>query len=114
MVVEIVVLLWIEDFEQRRGRIAVFGFKAWSCCMAKSNGLFITDGQLAERMGISADLLDTALPALSKAGFPQPDPLFAGRRYWPACEAFLDRRYGLNQAAGITAPPGLDGVENWG
>lgn len=80
--------------------------------MTKATALFLTDAQLAERMGISTDLLNTALPALSKAGFPAPDPLFGKRRYWPACEAFLDKRYGL-AASSLQATPGLDGEEKW-
>ncbi|QHW26616.1 winged helix-turn-helix domain-containing protein [Rhizobium leguminosarum bv. viciae 248] len=80
--------------------------------MAKSSSLFLTEAQLAARMGIDADILGTALPALTKAGFPVPDPLFANRRYWPACEAFLDRRYGLSPSSG-QGTPALDGEEKW-
>lgn len=78
--------------------------------MAKSDILFVTEGQIAERLGLSLDALKTALPAASKEGFPQPDPLFANRRYWPACLAWLDRRYGLRKSDGPYAP---DGVEDW-
>lgn len=81
--------------------------------MTKANALFLTDAQLAERMGISTALLDTALPALDKAGFPAPDPLFQNRRYWPACQAFLDRRYGLASSSAPQANPALDGEEKW-
>lgn len=80
--------------------------------MTKATALFLTDAQLAERMGITTDLLKTALPALSKQGFPTPDPLFDKRRYWPACEAFLDKRYGL-AASSLQANPGRDGEEKW-
>lgn len=80
--------------------------------MSKATALFLTDAQLAERLGISLDLLKTALPALEKAGFPEQDPLFDRRRYWPACHAFLDRRYGLGSQLpqGNFAP---DGEERW-
>ncbi|TCA48560.1 site-specific integrase [Rhizobium pisi] len=57
--------------------------------MTKATALFLTEGELADRMGVKLDLLKTALPGLAKSGFPAPDPLFGGRRYWPACEAFL-------------------------
>ncbi|NTG94211.1 winged helix-turn-helix domain-containing protein [Rhizobium rhizogenes] len=80
--------------------------------MTKATALFLTEAQLAERMGITTDVLKTALPALMQAGFPIPDPLFANRRYWPACEAFLDRRYGLAAALG-QGIPALDGEEKW-
>lgn len=79
--------------------------------MAIATALFLTEAELAARMGIKTDLLKGALPSLAKAGFPMPDPLFGGRRYWPACEAFLNRRYCLTEAN--QAPPGLDGQENW-
>ncbi|MBX5001845.1 winged helix-turn-helix domain-containing protein [Rhizobium lentis] len=80
--------------------------------MTKANALFLTEGELADRMGIKLDLLKTALPALQKTGFPMPDPLFDGRRYWPACEAFLDRRYGLSSSSG-QGNPALDEEEPW-
>lgn len=78
--------------------------------MAKSDKLFVTDAECAERTGLTTEQFKGALPALTKAGFPAPDPLFANRRYWPACKAFLDRRYGLGN---LTKPPGLDGEERW-
>lgn len=80
--------------------------------MTKATALFLTEGELADRMGVKLDLLETALPALAKSGFPAPDPLFGGRRYWPACEAFLDRRYGLSSSSG-QGTPALDGEEKW-
>ncbi len=45
--------------------------------------LFLTDGEIAKRLGLDKDQFETALPALLKEGFPRPDALFAGRRYWP-------------------------------
>ncbi|YCI03316.1 winged helix-turn-helix domain-containing protein [Ensifer sp. D2-11] len=81
--------------------------------MSKATGLFVTEGQCAERLGLSLDQFKLALLGASKAGFPSPDPLFANRRYWPAVKAWLDRRYGLNQTEAIASPFGLDGRENW-
>ncbi|MGR9136877.1 winged helix-turn-helix domain-containing protein [Rhizobium leguminosarum] len=79
--------------------------------MAKSDALFVTDGELARRIGLTLDQLKIAIPAAEKAGFPMKDPLFADRRYWPACVAWLDRRYGLRVGAG--GPYVLDGEEHW-
>ena len=80
--------------------------------MAKSEALFLTEAQIADRIGLDTQKFKAALPALSKSGFPEPDPLFENRRYWPACQAFLDRRYGL-AASSTSAIPALDGEERW-
>lgn len=80
--------------------------------MSKAEALFLTEAQIAERMGLTTEQLKIALPALMQAGFPMKDPLFADRRYWPACQAFLDRRYGLTSSS-PRAIPALDEVEPW-
>lgn len=80
--------------------------------MSKATALLVTEAQIAERMGLQTDELKAVLPTLTKAGFPQPDPLLKNRRYWPACQAFLDRRYGLTSSS-PQADPGLDGAEQW-
>lgn len=74
--------------------------------------LFLTDGEIAKRLGLDKDQFEIALPALLKEGFPRPDALFADRRYWPACQAFLDRRYGLASSS-PQSNPGLDEEEPW-
>lgn len=80
--------------------------------MTAKNALFVTEAQIAERIGLTTDQFRGALPALAKAGFPMPDPLFENRRYWPACQLFLDRRYGLAPSS-PSATPALDEVEPW-
>lgn len=80
--------------------------------MSKANALFLTEGQIAERIGLTTEQFKAALPALDKDGFPEPDPLFQNRRYWPACQTYLDRRYGLAPSS-AEANPGLDGEEIW-
>lgn len=80
--------------------------------MAKLDTLFVTDGELAKRLGLTLDQLKTALPAAEKSGFPMKDPLFADRRYWPACVAWLDGRYGIRHEA-ATGPYAPDGKESW-
>jgi hypothetical protein len=74
--------------------------------------LFVTDAEIANRVGIAANAFKTVLTALEKAGFPRPDPLFCGRRYWPACKRFLDRRYNLDTSS-MPGIPALDGEEKW-
>lgn len=80
--------------------------------MAKAEQLFLTESQIAERIGLPTDKCRTILKTLEKDGFPMPDQMFEGRRYWPACKAFLDQRYNL----GTKSPqgnPALDGEEKW-
>lgn len=72
--------------------------------------LFLTDAEIAGRLGLTADDWRAASAALSKSGLPAPDPVFLNRRYWPAVRAYLDRRAGLTHNA---APLAVDGEENW-
>ncbi|MDK4720887.1 winged helix-turn-helix domain-containing protein [Rhizobium sp. CNPSo 3968] len=80
--------------------------------MAKSDKLFVTEAECAERIGISTDGFKGIVSELTRQGFPAPDPLFANRRYWPAVRAFLDQRYGLGDR-GVHSPYAPDGVEKW-
>ncbi|WP_412063764.1 winged helix-turn-helix domain-containing protein [Rhizobium sp. SYY.PMSO] len=82
--------------------------------MSKSDALFVTDAQCAERIGISTEEFKAIVPELTRQGFPVPDPLFGKRRYWPAVRVFLDRRYGMGKDDSmLRAPPGLDEEEPW-
>jgi hypothetical protein len=60
--------------------------------------MFVTDAELlralhlpekAGRRALAA--LDAGIPNVPK--FPQPDPLFGGRRYWPAVQAWFVAYY---------------------
>lgn len=81
--------------------------------MVKANQLFLTDAEIANRIGIKTDQWKTAVLSLEKSGFPKPDPLFERRRYWPACRAFLDRRYEIGQQSHNGTPAQPDGEEIW-
>ncbi len=70
---------------------------------------FLTDLEIAQRWGVCDKTARRAIKALEKAGgFPRKDPLFGGKRYWPAIDAFMKRRAGL-----IVASVPTDGEENW-
>jgi len=73
---------------------------------AKSDVLMLTDAECAKRIGVETEDFKSMLPTLEKSGFPQKDPLFK-KRYWPAIQAFLDRRNGLASSSTRrnTAPP---------
>ncbi len=81
--------------------------------MAKSDKLFVTEAECAERTGLSSDEFKLIVSTLEKSGFPLPDPVFKNRRYWPAVRVWLDRRYGMSEGRGLIGIPALDGEENW-
>ncbi len=80
--------------------------------MAKSDKLFVTEAECAERIGLSTDDFKSIVSTLDKSGFPFPDPVFKNRRYWPAVRAWLDHRYGLN-VGDINRPYPLNEVGPW-
>ncbi|WP_062206725.1 hypothetical protein [Aureimonas sp. AU12] len=76
--------------------------------------LFLSDKEIATRLGVKGDLFPAIAQTLEKDGFPRRDPLFEGKRYWPACRTYLDRRHGVRQDdRGAMAPLNPDGEENW-
>jgi hypothetical protein len=77
---------------------------------ADPTSLYLTEDAIADRVGVTAEKWHENARVLERAGLPKPDPLFDGRRYWPAVKAFLDRRNGIGGASSALAP---DGEENW-
>jgi hypothetical protein len=60
-------------------------------------GLWVTDTEIVEALGVPADVAMTAIRALDKdprTGFPRKQKLWGDRRYWPAVKAFFDNIYG--------------------
>ncbi|NTB98327.1 winged helix-turn-helix domain-containing protein [Agrobacterium tumefaciens] len=80
--------------------------------MAKSDALFVTEAQCAERLGLSLDQFKAAILSAEIEGFPKKDTVFGSRRYWPAVRAWLDNRYGLG-GENSHGPYPLDGKETW-
>lgn len=70
--------------------------------------LYVTEAEIARRLGISPRKWAEAARTLGRQGLPPQEYLF-GKRYWPAVKAFLDRRYGLAQH---DLPIDPDGEEN--
>lgn len=64
---------------------------------ARNGGLFVTDAELLRRLGVPEKKGYQALGMLDENhksnGFPQPDPLWGSRRYYPAVRAWLDQCY---------------------
>lgn len=63
--------------------------------MATLDALYLTDEQVAERIGVGVEKWRENARVLEAQGLPKRDRLFCSRRYWPAVKAFLDRRNGL-------------------
>lgn len=75
-----------------------------------SDALYLTDQEIAVRLGIATGLWRKNAAVLESSGLPRGDPLFGGRRYWPAVRRFLDVRAGLGGASPAPLP---DGQEHW-
>jgi hypothetical protein len=58
--------------------------------------LYVTDAELIRRMGVPEKIARRVIRDLDakhpQTGFPQKDLLMGDRRYWPAVQAWLDRR----------------------
>ena len=62
---------------------------------------FVSDREIARRWHVGLRTAQIAICAFEKnPSFPRRDPLFGGRRYWPAVVAFMRQRAGLIQAKG--------------
>ncbi len=61
-------------------------------------GLYVTDQELYEYLGVPPDTAKVAIAALDKdrgKGFPPKQALWGDRRYLPAVEAWFEAHYGL-------------------
>ncbi|MGE0278417.1 MAG: hypothetical protein AB7R40_23725 [Nitrospiraceae bacterium] len=59
-------------------------------------GVFVTDQELIEYLGVPDDLARQAIQYLDKnieLGFPRKQPFWGDRRYLPAVEKWLDARH---------------------
>jgi hypothetical protein len=59
------------------------------------SGLFLTEAEIARRLGLTRREWAAKAEVLERHGLPRIDPLIGGR-YWPAIVAFFDRRYGVS------------------
>lgn len=74
--------------------------------------LFLSEAETARRLGKTLEAWIGVAKVLEREGLPRVDPLFDGRRYWPAVEAFFHRRHGVHTMPG-PGPLRPDGKENW-
>jgi hypothetical protein len=64
-----------------------------------NGGLFVTDNQLVERLGVPKRHAKAAIQMLDAtrgSGFPPKQKLWGDRRYWPAVKAYFDKAGGLS------------------
>jgi len=76
---------------------------------SEQDKLFVTDAELIRRLGVPEKIGRSAIQELDKfhpgrPRFPQKDPLFGNRRFWPACEKYLMVRHGVTDRPFIAAP----------
>jgi hypothetical protein len=74
--------------------------------------LYKSDVEIARELGVPPAKWRANAVVLERRGLPPPDPMFDGKRYWPAVKAFLDRRNGLGAALAPAFAP--DGEEHFG
>jgi hypothetical protein len=58
---------------------------------------FVSDTELLTRLNVSKKVGMPAIDVLTRHDptFPKPDPLFGGKRFWPAVRAWFHARYGV-------------------
>lgn len=71
-------------------------------------GLFPSEGEVARRLSQDPRTWAQKAKVLERDGLPPVDAMMGGR-YWPAVQAYWNRRYGLAS----TGPFALDGRENF-
>ena len=65
----------------------------------KEPTVWVTDAELIRRSGVPEKVARAALHALDadkKSGFPRKNPLWGGRRYWPAVKSYWERIGGVS------------------
>lgn len=64
----------------------------------KRGGLYVTDAELIEKLGVPEKLAREALHALDhdrRSGFPRKQALWGNRRHWPSVEKWCENTGGL-------------------
>ena len=72
-------------------------------------GLFPCEAEIARRLSQDSKAWSGKAIVLERDGFPRIDPVMGGR-YWPAVEAWWNRRYGLS-IVGVSQPDGRDNLD---
>lgn len=81
--------------------------------VANEDPLYMTEAQIAAKVGLSAPTWRKTANLLEREGFPRRDPLFGHKRHWPACRAFLDGRIGFSADSGGPDDSAAAAMDNW-
>lgn len=76
----------------------------------RRGGLFVTDAELIERLGVPEKIGRQALHTLDsdpRLGFPKKHKFWGDRRYLPAIQAYLDKHYGFSVISPTSKREGL-------
>lgn len=67
-------------------------------------GLFVTDLELIEKLGLPEKVGAAAIASLDSrnSGFPKKQAFWGDRRYWPACLAYFEFMYGFKVGSSVT------------
>ena len=71
---------------------------------APIESLYVSADELVRLIGVDEETLGAAIRLLErnpKSGFPQKDPLFGDKRYWPKVKAWFEEY----NRANVAAPP---------
>jgi hypothetical protein len=73
---------------------------------------FVNDAEMLDRLNLPKKAGLSAIRLLDRMdkSFPQKDPFFGGKRYWPAVRAWFRTRYGVKEGK---PPAAVDGEENF-
>jgi len=74
-----------------------------------TTGLYLSDSQIRQKLGIAEKRWRLIKGQLERDGLPMPDAL-VGKRYWPAVEAWLSRRHGIDDTVPVSP---VQAMENW-
>lgn len=74
----------------------------------RSDGLFPSEAEIARRLSQAPAEWQARATVLERDGLPRIDPIMGGR-YWPAVQAYFNKRYGL----ATVVPSNADGTENF-
>jgi hypothetical protein len=75
----------------------------------RDQGLFPSEAEIARRLSQTPAEWAAKAKVLERNGLPQIDPVMSGR-YWPAVQAYWNRRYGISTVE-VSQPDGEEDLD---